>query len=365
MLLFTKTGNSIERVIRKYYQSYPTLAVKDQRLLFNYCIQYLFKHISAAKFTTLVRETINDKKFRVIEMRRTLLLSKGYFLKNLKLWLYHWYKVKPQVTKLVLKTYGVKSMDADLHKMLDDSTKKMLGGLVKKGYADKTLLEFDDALVYIALHKDYVAFVRKFVYRKMRFIFEMHGTDPDDICKELTADGLQAAMFMYPRIESMEHLMNIVKRTAHNSGINYIDKYTTKGRGRLRSGAKANEDSRIVVPLSSPEVKEFLSTDENGIHIDGKSYDALTTQLSVSRVTNQYTGKKKHFIKLISGDYDKEFSDFLKGRKVRYENDEYFGKVDFDTYMKAALDFLDVPKKSGIKFVNKLRENLVSMRNTA
>lgn len=365
MLRFTKSGNSIERVIRKYYLDYPSLPSKDQRLLVNYCIQYLFKAISASKFTTLVRETIGEKDFRVIEMRRTLLLSKGYFLKNLKLWLYYWYKEKPSVTKTLLKSYGVKAMDEEVHKVLDDTTKKMLEGLVKKGYKDKTLMEFDDALAYVTLHKDYVTFVRKFVYRKMRFIYEMHGQDPDDICKELTADSLQAAMFMYPKIESMDHLMNIVKRTAHNSGINYIEKYTTKGRGRLRSGAKPNEDSRVVIPLSSPEVKDFLATNENGIHIDGKPYDSFTTQISVSRITSKYTGKKQHFIKLLSGEFDKEFSDYLKGQRIRYENDEYFGKVDFKTYMASALAFLEVPEKAGIKFVEKLRSKLSSMRNVA
>jgi len=266
---------------------------------------------------------------------------------------------------MVLKSYGVKSMDADIHKVLDDASKKMLADMVKKGYKNKTLLEFDSALAYVAMHKDYVAFVRKFVYRKMRFIYEMHGQDPDDICKELTADSLQAAMFMYPRIESMEHLMNIVKRTAHNSGINYIEKYTTKGRGRLRSGAKPNEDSRVVIPMSSPEAKDFLATDENGTHIDGKSYDSFTTRISVERVTSKYSGKKRHFIKLLSGEFDKEFSEYLKARKVRYENDDYFGRVDFKTYMQTALAFLEVPEESGIKFVNKLRSKLSSMKNVA
>ncbi len=365
MLRFTKSGNSVERVIRKYYLDYGSLPVRDQKLLINYCIQYLFKAISASKFTSLVRETIGNKDFRVIELRRTLLLSKGYFLKNLKLWLYFWYKEKPHVTKMVLKSYGVKSMDADIHKVLDDASKKMLADMVKKGYKNKTLLEFDSALAYVAMHKDYVAFVRKFVYRKMRFIYEMHGQDPDDICKELTADSLQAAMFMYPRIESMEHLMNIVKRTAHNSGINYIEKYTTKGRGRLRSGAKPNEDSRVVIPMSSPEAKDFLATDENGTHIDGKSYDSFTTRISVERVTSKYSGKKRHFIKLLSGEFDKEFSEYLKARKVRYENDDYFGRVDFKTYMQTALAFLEVPEESGIKFVNKLRSKLSSMKNVA
>lgn len=364
MLLFTKSGNSIERVIRKYYPSYATLAIKEQRLLVNYSIQYLFKHISAAKFTSLVRTSVNDKDFRVIELRRTL-INKGYLIKNTKLWLYYWYKEKPTVNESTLRSFGIKKMDESLHKQLDTTTLKMLADLAKKGYKAKGVYEFDAALEYAVTNSDYVAFVRKFVYRKMRFIFEMHGMDPDDICKKLTADGMQAAMFMYPKIESMEHFINIVKRTAHNSGINFIEKYTTKGRGRLRSGAKLNEDSRIIVPLSSPEVKDFLATNENGIHIDGKPYDSLTTCLSVARVTSQYTGKKQHFIKLLSGEYDANFSGYLKENKIRYDNDEYFNKADFDTYMSKALDFLQVPKSSGLKFVNSLRTKLVSMKGVA
>ncbi len=362
MLLFTKTGNSIERVVRTYYPAYPTLSLIRQREVVNYAIQYMFKHISAAQFTSLFREAVGNKNFRVIELRRTL-VNKGYYVKNLKLWLYYWYKTKTPVNAKALKSFHIREEDSTLHRTLNTDSLDMFETIAKKGYKEKTILEFDQA-VERQIHET-ATFIRKFVYRKMRFIFEMHGMDPDDICKKLTADGLQAVMFTYPRIETTEHLANILKRTAHNSGVNFIETYTTKGRARLRSNTKVNEDSRVVVPLSSPEVQAFLSADENGTLIDGTTTDTMTVKLSVSRKTSKYRGRKRRFLSLISGEYDAEFSDYLKKNKLRYDNDDLFGKVEFKAYMNYALAFLNVPSHQGIKFVETLKTKLASLRDEA
>lgn len=359
MITFTKTGNSIERVIKKYYPAYNHLSNSEKSLLINYSIQYMFKGVSASKYTSLVRSLLDNDKYRVIEMRRTF-SSKGYFIKNLKLWLYYWYINKPKIE--VFKSFGLKDNDINLHTKLDATTLKMFARLDKLGLKAKTVKEFDEAIEHVINSSKCRLFIRKMVYRKMRFIFEPHGMDPEDICKQLTADGIQAAMFTYPNITSMEHLCNIVTRTAHNDGMNFIDKYTTKSRGRIRANSDVKFDSRVIVPLHSPEVTEYLGQLENAVKED----DVLTTRISVKRVLRKYNKKQRYFITLASGEYDRQFSTWLKTEnKSKKDNDTLFERISFTRYIKLALQYLEVPEKAGLKLLDELRDKLSAHKQAA
>ncbi len=358
MIKFTKTGNSIERVIRQHYPDYMKLNGEKRSLLLNYSVQYMFKRISASKYTALVRKTIEDPKYRAIEMRRTF-SRKGYFIKNIKLWLYFWYLNKP-VADTVMKSFGILPWDYSLHKLLNQDSLKMFDRFDKLGLKAKTIREFDEAIEHAVTSnsQDYPKlFVRKMVYRKMRFIFEAHAMEPDDICKKLIADGIQAAMFTYPNITSMEHLSSTIKRTAHNEGMNFIDKYTTKGRGRLRANADSKFDSRVVVPIHSPEVIEYLGKIENAIEED----EIRDTTLSVRKVLSQYNEKQQYFIRLMSGEYDKKFTQWLKDEsKSKKDNDVLFDRIKFAAYVSLALDYLGVSEKAGKKLIKKLKTQLAA-----
>jgi len=314
----------------------------------------MFKGISASKYTSLVRKLIDNKKFRAIEMRRTF-SSKGYFIKTIKLWLYYWFIEQPKLNAKILATFGVKVCDSKLHLMLNTSTLALFSKYKRKGYKAKSVREFDAAIAYVVESSKCRSFVRKMVYRKMRFIFEQHGMDPDDICKLLIAGGIQAAMFTYPNITSMEHLCNIITRTAHNDGMNFIDKYTTKGRGRLRQNANQKFDSRVVVPLDSPEVMEYLGKVENALNQE----DFETTKLSVRKVVSTYSKKQQYFLKLASGDYDKKFTEWLSTQgKSRKDNDILFERLAFVDYIKLTLEYLNVSLDKGLALIEEIKVRL-------
>ena len=175
-------------------------------------------------------------------------------------------------------------------------------------------------------------------------------------------------MFTYPKIETMEHAWNIMFRAVHNKGVNYLEKYSSKARGRLQTG-KNGETIRVTVPINSPEALDFMSTDENAsiaASLDGKSYDNLNLKMSVSKILSQYTGKRQIFLNLISGNFDASFSLYLKTEhKVRQENDVYFDKVEFKEYLDKVLQFLNVPQEKGLKFIELLKSQLISLSDKA
>lgn len=367
MIYTPNLGNSLERHIKKYYINFEHLDKQDQKALVNLLIQYLFKAISASVMEARFKKIIGEPKFRAIELRRTL-LEKGYFLRNLKLWLYFYVANKAKVSQKLLSSFSIKSQDRKLHLQLLTETTKFLADLSNKGFKAKYLWEFDEASTHILTNKEFIVQTRKFVYRKAAFAFQQNGEEANDVIQELETDALQALMFTYPKIETMEHAWNIMFRAVHNKGVNYLEKYSSKARGRLQTG-KNGETIRVTVPINSPEALDFMSTDENAsiaASLDGKSYDNLNLKMSVSKILSQYTGKRQIFLNLISGNFDASFSLYLKTEhKVRQENDVYFDKVEFKEYLDKVLQFLNVPQEKGLKFIELLKSQLISLSDKA
>lgn len=348
------SGNSVEKIIQSHYEPYKKLPKAKRDTLLNYSIQYMFKGISAAQFTKNFRDTIGDKNFRVIEMRRTF-SSTGYFLKNLKLWLYYWYINKPNYSEA--KKFGLLGTDRLVVKRLNEKTLKMFEGFKKKKLKAKTIEQFERAIVFVVESEKCKSFISKMVYRKMRFIYEPHGMEADDICKELLYGGIEAAMFTYPNITSGEHLTNIITRTAHNDGMNFINRYTTQRRGRIRQNSDGKRDSRIVVPIDSPEAHDYLNAEHNASDENEK----LTTQITVSNLLKKYNGKQRYFLNLVGGNFDPKFSEWLQ-RETPYkkDNEQLATTIDFNKYVLLVANFLGVKEKSCLRLIDEVREKLAA-----
>lgn len=346
--------DSITEVLTQHYPKYKSLPKESRNKMFSLTLLYMYKEISASAYTKKLRSIVNDKKYRFIEMRRTF-VSSGYFVKNIKVWLYYWYCEKPTNIKKNLKLFGIKEQDKTLHTKLEADVLKLFNTFhAKKSYKHKTIREFDAAITRTLETEKCRLFIRKMVYRKMRFIFESNGMEPDDIIKHVTASGIQAAMFTYPRIESGTHLLNIITRTAHNDCMNYLDKYTTKKRARLNENQNYSlHDSRVVVPIDSPEAKNFMESQEDD------TLDKETLRESVRKLIFTFSEKQQLFIKLLSGQYDETFTKWLTvTNKSKKDNDELFDSINFLRYTSLAMEYLDVTEKQCNKVLNTLKEKL-------
>jgi hypothetical protein len=362
MVITPGVGNSLEKHLKKFYPGYYKLPGATQKLLLNYCVQYLFRFISAAKFNVLVRKATGDSKTRLIEMRRSL-TSDGYLAKNIKVWLYYLYKEKPKVSKNILREFEIQKCDHYLHRHLNIETITLIEKLCRKGYKAKTLKEIDQIYTYVLEEDDSYEGITKwtsrFVGRKMRFIADRFSETVNDMVNALKADGLESIMFVYPRIESLEHCINICKRAIHNDGINLIERHTSETRGRITMNADGSANLKLE-PLHSPNVIQALENGDNHFvcsSLEGSSVSNLDLRLSVQSILSQYSGSRRRFIHLITGEFDEAFSKFLKDKnpKLLSSNDQYFDRVAFDIYLRQVLDYIGVSEELGLQLIEELK----------
>lgn len=355
-------GNSIERHIAKHYKNFRRLPKTKRRILVDATIRYAFRTINAKDYEATFR-AVTEHKIRLIELRRSL-LSDGYVMKNLKMYLYYAHTNRRTDLKDVEKAFRVKLRDRHLYKTLLPETRRQLDEFKRKGFKAMTLYGFDESCV-LALKK-VKNFTRKFVNRKMKFIMTSDSQETHDIAAHLEMNGLQALMLYYPAFETMEHLINIMKRTIHNTGINYIEKHTSAKRGRLSRDA-AGVFTAKVVPLHSVAVEKELSTIENGTLIDGSREDTFSLRMTVEKLLAKFSDKRQQFLQLMMGHYSEEFSRYLREAGLStLDNDLLWERAqDLEEYIQHTLDFLGVSYSTGDKFVSHLRKVLADFHEVA
>lgn len=352
-------GNTFERILSGFYPKFRVLPKAHRRLLVDATVQYVFRFRSASAYKKLFENVVGEKT-RVIDLRRSL-LSDGYVMKNLKLYLYYTHINRKQDPSDVSRAFHVKARDRYLYKALSVETRSHFARLKTEGRNAMTLYGFDQALTGgLASVRDYT---RKFVHRKMRFIMTSQSQEVHDIAAHLEIDGMQAVMFFYPNIESNEHLINIMKRTIHNSGINYIDKFTTEKRNRIGKDETGSFIARTM-PLHSTSVLAELATVENGTLIDGTREDTLSLRIAVEKLLTKFTDKRQNFLKLLMGHYCENFTQYLKDAgATTLDNDVYWERLSvLEDYVQHVLSFLGIRQSAGDKFVKHLQSVLCDFK---
>ncbi len=180
----------------------------------------------------------------------------------------------------------------------------------------------------------------KFVYRKMRFVSvnQRLGKGLDDLQHDLLLKAVQAYGLSYPIFHSELHAVNVMKRTAHNIGINII-KHSTR---KKVSGTMVENGANVSRIVSIEDALEEAAPEQNP-----------DLRIDISTVVDKYKGKRRTFLLLLAGAYSKEFSKWLKR-----DNDEYIDRVPASTYIRRCLEWLGVSLDAGLRFLNKIRMEL-------
>lgn len=355
-------GNSIERHIARHFPEFRLLSKKDKRYLVNQTILYVFRFLSVAQCKSKF-ESVVGYKIKLKDMRLSL-LKDGYVMKNLKLYLYYRYFNSKQSNLDMLRAFQVRKCDKDLYTYLLPETREYFEVLKERGYKPVTLYGFDQMLLSgLSSIRD---FTRKFVNRKMKFIMSSQSQEVQDIASHLEIDSIQTVMYYYPAIQNSTHLTNIMKRSVHNYGINYIKTHCREKRGRI--GKDANGDFVAkVFPIHSSSIMDELSTVENSTLIDGTKEDTLSLQITVEKLLSKFSDKRQYFLKLLMGQYDLSFTQYLNSTSITTkDNDVYWERShDLRDYIRHALDFLGVRETSGDKFIEHLRSVLEDFKEAA
>jgi hypothetical protein len=321
-------------------------------------LEYLFRVKNVRQVTKLFRQL--GLLFSPI---KDPLISNGYLMKNVKLWLY--YRHCNGATLGLTSMFEVRVEDYKLHHYVSSTLDKHFRSWRYAGYKALTLIGFDRSVfkVYTSVE----TYTKKFVYRKMRFIVNAQSVTPLDLVNDCRDKALAALMHKYPCVETMLHAQNLARRTIKNHGMNLIDHYTTQSRNRTIRNPDGTF-SNNVIPLHSLETGSDLTqsldwymADATGGRIDSiRECDASRDlKITVKNLLSSYSGKRKAFITLLMGGYNQQFSEWLHSQGIKLDNDELFDRQPL-AYIKHSLTWLDVSQEAGQRFIGRLQEHFSS-----
>lgn len=358
-------------LIRHFDDHYLFTSERNQQLVQMEVLCYLFKLTSNVKMATTLRKLMKLSTTFSIEAFRNEVSNDGYLIKNVKMWLYH-SVVSSELAKKLVKPYKVDRVDIPIASLLRG---KLLMGLRKykrDKYKSLSIPTIDTTLIEII---DQVrVFAAKFVYRKMSFIVRANGMEHEDLINDLICKGIQSVHMTYPRIESKEHCLNLVKLTLHNYGINIIHKYSNSKRNRTikePDGTFVNTMIPIDVMLGQDMQNPNLCdstlswnvTDLEGKKNEGSLLDVneiSELRISINQLLRSINGKRKKFIQLLMGKYDPEFTNYLIDKGLVIDgntNEDYQEKVrNPHSYLKQVLSYLNVSIDTGEAYLSSLRE---------
>ena len=279
--------------------------------------------------------------------------SDGYVFR-LKIWLF--WAFKRQLTRSarnrLAKEWGIHPSDIRGVSVFTEKTTNHLYHLASK-YRAFTPSEFDGVLARVSA--DTRTWLRKFTYKKLRFIVESQGMDFHDLEAELLYQGIKGVYMMYPVMDSYLHAVNIAKRVMHNQGMNLIKHYTTPKKTRYIVGSDGLHQARVV----SMETKDAIDALET-YELQELS-EAQTLHFDVHLVIRSPSTKMGSLLTLLTGAYDAEFTDWLNhcGYKLDTNEELYsMGAAPMKRYIELVFAYLSIPKDLGLSYLDAIRRRM-------
>jgi len=203
-------------------------------------------------------------------------------------------------------------------------------------------------------------FIKKFVYRKLRFIAKSNRMELSDLENELRLKATQVFYYETP-FKSEQHVINTVKRAVHHHGMNLIQYYTTQKRGRLVSVENGHQNMVQDIYSRNRDGEEF----ETPYQKDGEDVEgAMTLNISVRTLLDSVKGKKREdAIKLLMLEDHPEFVAYFnkthaRVRKYQHVEDIYRAQRSNQHFLELVRQYLDIESSTFYGFINLLRSEL-------
>jgi DNA-directed RNA polymerase specialized sigma24 family protein len=241
---------------------------------------------------------------------------------------------------------------------------------VKRGRmvgSDSELLHFQGihALfneVYPALTK----YIKYLTYTKLSFLQRSNNYDPEDFHSELMAKVLQSFYSIMPVSATTLHIINYLKRVAHNHTINLIKSHTSKKRGRRIDLGFDRNNQRQSMLLCISQNQAPVMTNAEGEQMDmldvaDDSHKKFELTFSIGQVLETYRSCRKKYrsLLLMLGTEDQEFTNWLRDSGLcshREDNVTVQSRISPEEFNQYIAEFLNVPMRKMENFVGKLSQ---------
>lgn len=339
-------------------------------------LSYITKGISAFEYQRIVKPYCKGLDTSAKRFRLTLYQRK-YLCLDIKLFLLRMARVKSVNLDLV------KALQAEFELYIVDAkriyevwrTQSVFRARLKKQVReihkdDLHLLTFSGLAKFFQdeLYAPIMRRIKSIAYKRLRFLMSSTNQTREDFHNELLEKVVQAFYGQVPVMKSTAHLINYLAQSADNHAVNIIKSETSLKRGRLVNvGLDRNGLPRFELLCVSQN--QTRTKTEDGADIDytdvdtGNDMRSFELEFSVSEILNRYAGRaKKHkMMLLLMGTEDKEFTEWLRKRKLASRSED---NVDVQTNVSVAdfnrlvSEFLHVSETKTNVFLLKLRKHL-------
>jgi hypothetical protein len=224
-------------------------------------------------------------------------------------------------------------------------------------------------LFFNEIYPDVYKKIKFLAYKKLRFIAKSSNVELRDLENELLSKVVQAYYMMVPITKTELHVINYLKRVAHNHAMNIIKAETSLKKGRLVSVGTDKEQNRVFSLLMVSENQMALPVDGSDASYDevhgdtSNNLEKFELEFSVSEILSrlQQTSKKYRFLKLLMGHEDSEFTTWLQARKIATRSEDNVDvqlKLTTTEFNKLLSQFLNVAEDKVNAFILKLRRDL-------
>lgn len=297
-------------------------------------------------------------------------LNHHYVIKNIKFWL--WYCIhhglNEEKADEVSDNFDIRPKDFSLYALLRNSQywaaiKQLSLNQTQDGkprYRAWSSLQSFEQIIQKVL-KEQETYLKKYIHKKLKFLTFSGYSDVEDIYFELQYAGVMGLYKMYPLFDSRLHLTNIYKRSIQNFGCNQIKHHTTQGRSVLDRQADGTFQSRKV-SLDSLMSVDSTVTDDYSLcgeddNLNSLSYEGIENKLDSEKILVNSTGNERRLLLLLKGDYEKNFSYYLK-KNGHCDSDELFDKMiksGIHEYVNLAAKYLGMSIYEAHIYLSKLR----------
>ena len=367
-------SNSLVHLISDSFSTSPD--TDDFNRLYGYTLSYLSKGTTAFEYQEIIKKFCAGQSFSAKVFRLRLHTTK-YIALTLKLFILRLSSTRSTSTdeaKAIGKELGVCNSDAKriyefwgTHRKFKARLKSLYRAIPKESriYLLDSELQKYFAAIYASVYK----YVKYITYTKLRFIAKSSNLELADLHNDIITKVLQTFYALVPIVTPEAHVVNYLKRAAHNHAINIIKTETTQKKGRLVSTGFDHENNRTFSLLMVSENQMAATVDSENtpydeVHNDGtNSLANFELEFSVAEILTKLKqrGKKVRLLKILMGNEDQEFTDWLRLRgKCTPESDnvDVQNKVAIKEYNMLVSEFLHVSEDKLNVFLFSLRKDL-------
>lgn len=264
----------------------------------------------------------------------------GYILKNCKLYAYayHYYRKCKEKGKSAIKpsarAFGVSTEDARILRRLNLNHIKPL----RKPWS---LRQMDQLVGEFISSKETQAYIGRFISKKLLFLIKSYGEKRDDLEAGMIQSAVREAYKNYPRFESHLYFVNRLKSAIKSYGHTKILYHTRECRQALSHDGHQHQAVHVTDELYLKNLEAPPSYLE---HIRDSLHSLSSLKLGETA---------QQFLKLATGQFDEQFSLFLKA-----DNSAVVEKMDYSKYLEKIQRYMNISDERVHAFFSRLRMHL-------